>query len=265
MGGILSWIPAISTVAYVILTSWLILENRRMVKLMLKDRERPVIKEKVQKILTPLINQLKKELHSLDKGEYGWNHRGKRMENILPLKKSFYGVNKLLLSDFLREYSEIDEQIDRHDLLVDTLNKKLIELDNTINSEYFRTECTKMIEEYNAKLNELRERYKEAGSISSLSDNNYRYIIKYVIENVRDLGPAYGMYAFWREYGSDLLRVRDEGDIKAILDEVDEVVNELKRESAGIKEKITKIREDYRKTYHLLAEELGEEKHPCIM
>jgi len=53
-----------------------------MVKLIQKNRERPVIIERIQMVITPMLNQLREEVRHLDKKEYGWNYRAKRMDNI---------------------------------------------------------------------------------------------------------------------------------------------------------------------------------------
>ena len=109
-----------------------------------------------------------------------------------------------------------------------------------------------------------RDKYEEAESISALSDGHYGYFIRYIIDNRRDLGTSNIIYAFWKEYGESLLKVRNRKDIKAILDEIEKITQKLKETSIEIKKEIVRIRDDYRREYKLLTKDLDEHGYRIV-
>lgn len=245
-----TWVQIFSTVSFTILTLWIILQNRKTIGLVLKDRERPTIKEIVQIIIAPSISKLEAEIDDLHRKEYGWSHQRKRMDNISAFTQFMERRNAVLLDDLLRKYPELE--ISRHDNLVSTLNEKLAKLDDKINTQEFSDKCCKLIKEYNDRINELKTRYSNP---PILQESKYYDILGHVVEGNSHIYPAYGCYAFWEECGGFLLKEREGNITKEIVDEIEKMTNDLIKCSEPLQDKLIEIRENYRKKYNFSVKE----------
>lgn len=54
----------------------------RSLRLMMRERKRPVVREIIQKVVMPFVSQLDEELHAIKTHEYGWSHRAKRAKKL---------------------------------------------------------------------------------------------------------------------------------------------------------------------------------------
>jgi len=245
-------VQIISTISFTVLTLWIILQNRKTINLMAKDRERPTIKEIVQIIIAPSISKLETEINDLHGKEYGWSHQRKSMDNISALMKFTDRRYIILLNDLLRKYPELNKKVNEHDALVSALNEKLAELDERIDTKEFREKCCRLINEYNSRINELGAIYKNP---SVLQESDYHYILKCVVNGIPHIGTAYIQYVFWEEYGEILLKERERKDTKEVANVIEERTNNLISCSKSLKDDLVGIKENYRKKYSLLVSE----------
>ena len=219
----------------------------RSIRLMEKDRKRPVIREIIQKVVTVLIDRLDQELRACKTGRYGWSHRRKRPDHVFELRECVPPHVTPLLNDFLREHPRIKKYFDEHDIIAQKLINGLRRLDEAIATPEFFAKCRELIKE-NRRLRE----------------EDIPYIINHVVDGVGPELPSYTTYEFWRRHGEELLKVRERNDIRVIIEEVEINRNKLIKLSGRLKKLLEKARERYRKRYNLLVEELREQRIPTV-
>ncbi|UZE92483.1 MAG: hypothetical protein IB616_01335 [Methanosarcinales archaeon] len=246
--GVEALINIVLILALVSITAYYAHQVRKQTEIMREDRERPQIVELMKGIVTPFIHQLEVEIRSLEKGEYEWDHRGKRAKNVNKL----IGPERIL-NDLKRKSPPLKEKIENHNERCSILREKLENLDKAIYTREFEEKCRDRVAEHNKKY--------RAGNPEFLSDglikNSPEVFVGHIIDNRKELFSATRFHDFWRGHGAEFLEMRNRGDIKDKIDEIGSIAEELKSLSQEIKDDLEQLREKYSQKYHLLMGEIG--------
>jgi hypothetical protein len=240
--------PFISVTVLGILNYLLLRSHRKTLDVMRKDRERPQILELCERIIVPFIKKLRKEIKFLEEGDYGWFHRGRRIENISKLDAVFED-EIILLNELKRKFPDINEKIEKRNNLIPILEKRLDILDKSICESNFKQKCLTLINEHLKKHPEEKGTFSEPLSV-------IEYFMDYVINHKRELGQAYVYHNFWREYGMELLEVRNEKGVKEQIEDITILSTNLKQITESLLLRLEEIEEKFRKDYNLSVKEV---------
>jgi len=213
------------------------------------ERERNQMIQLSQFILSPFINQLEKQLNFLKQRYYNYITQSFKLYDVTKIT-----VNKILsniFSDFLLRNESIGKKIDEHNILVEKLEVKLKELTVKIREKEFLAKADELIKKWDAETNQNR----------SFSESDKLILISYVIDNRKELPYSYSTwYDFWLKYGSELLKFREQEDVKKILSEMEGITIKLEEVSNDLLKRLGDVREGLRKEYKLLVTEIVEPK-----
>ncbi|MFC1786845.1 hypothetical protein ACFLY8_02265 [Halobacteriota archaeon] len=218
--------------------------------IMEKEGKRRYIVELMKYIIAPLIHKLESEIGPLKKRYYIGTQQGLLAENINKLVVK----PEILLNDLKRDFPDLKKKIENHDDKCQILQEKLKNLDEAIYTPGFKEKCHERIAEYN-------KRY-DASDPKFLSKDPLAYspiaFVRYIINNISEAPESENFQDFWREYGAVFLEIRDREDIKAKIDEIDRIVEGLKKISQELKEELEKLRDNYRQEYDISIGEFDE-------
>jgi len=245
--GVEALINIVLILALVSITTCYAHQVKKQTEIMREDRERPRIVELMKDIVTPFIRQLELEIRSLEKGDYGWDHRGKRAKNINKLIGP-----EMILNDLKRKSPPLKEKIEDHNERCSILREKLENLDKAIYTREFEEKCRDRFAEHNKKYRAGDPEFLPGHLIK----NSPEVFVGHIIDNRKELSCTTRFNDFWRGYGAEFLEMRNRGDIKDKIDEIGSIAEELKRLSQEIKDDLEQLREKYRQKYHLLMGEI---------
>ena len=207
------------------------------------------------------MNQLKRQIGFLEKYEYNWFFKLKKIVKINKIEKTYPEQDKITFEEFRKQYPKIRDKIDEHNIVYSELAKSLEYLSDEILEFGFEKRCKKIIEKWNKELDRLKEkRMKEEGRIKStyytkFSESDIQTILALVIDDSDKLQESNLFYEFWKMYKTELLKVREE-IVKGKILRVKEVSDKLLSISNDIKNDLEKIRDEIKEKYKLSAKEL---------
>ena len=271
--GQLNW-DAINTIsnivlvlALVLITGWYAHEVRKQTRLMIKDRERTKVLEEVQDVLTPAINHIESEIDAIQNKKIFW-HRytsgtcgfDSGLERLFysaqygSVKSLFGRKSSGALKDILNKFSNLDSMFSSHDFLIDELNQFYEEIEKEIKTPELKERLEEMTKEFNKGKSAT---YRLTGEPIANAFGFYgEYIInlEYTIERSPDsIQPPID---FWEENQDELLKFRDKPHIIEIHKQICKKVIQLKELDKEIFKKLVKIREEYRKEYNFINNEI---------
>ena len=121
---LVSAMGALSTVLLVIVTFATFAHNRTLTK---KEQERPLIKEEINTVLTPIIDQVKSNIEMIREEETDWSNIKHRtgeenytLQKTVPQKlKSAHSSDFAVYSRFFERHPDVAADVEEHDELVD--------------------------------------------------------------------------------------------------------------------------------------------------
>jgi hypothetical protein len=223
--GQLNW-DAINTIsnivlvaALVLITAWYVHEIRKQTRLMIKDRERTKVLEEVQDVLTPAINHIKSEIDAIQNKKISW-HRytsgGCGFDS---------GLGRLYYST---QYGPVTPE----------LKERLEE----------------MIKEFNKEKSATYRLTGEPIANAFGFYGGYLINLEYTIKRIPDSIQPH--IDFWEEHQDELLKFRDKPHIIEIHKQICKKLIQLKELDDEIFKKLVKIREEYRKEYNFINDEI---------
>lgn len=195
-----------------------------------RGKKRIEIAEKITHIIIPLINQFEKETNLLEKMEYNWDYKNKRIE----------AFNKIEYMELKNEFPNIWRIVDEHNEIYKLLEDKMKELHEAIYTHDFRKKCTKLIEEWN------ESKAKE----NMIDESNIECFVGYIIDNKKELeDKVYN--EFWKVKGKEILKIMEKKEVKEKMEEVMKISEELKKRSKACVTELKKLRERWILEYEL--------------
>lgn len=263
--GVEALINILLVIALVSITAYYAHQTSKQTEIMRGEGKRRYIVELMKFIIAPLIHTIEQEIELLEKREYGWLHISLSAYNISKLVVS----PEILFNDLKRDFPDLGGKIKDHDNRVSTLQEKLKSLDQAICTPDFERECLTLIEEHNDK---VKKSGGDPGYLLESSSRSVGYIVESIINNNLEhtINNARGRpqnreaHYFWRDYGEELLKIRDKviDREKAKLGEIDFIVGGLKIISRELKRYLEKRRDSYRQEYHISIGEFDESLLP---
>jgi len=251
IGELTSLVTIIATITMAAVTVYLAYVNRKSLKEVRKERERPRIVELVSRVITPLVTKLDYEIFRIKNGNFGYKYQRGETKNITKLDEMFeFTICKQLYYDLKRMHPKLRKNIDDHDALCLSTSKKVAELYQAIHTRDFRDAVNKMVDEY-GKWEGDRPPPEFAAEWST---NSF-------------VPTAFGQARNAEFYDRNRERFERIMQRKGVLQkkgELRQVSNDLIKVATSIKEELEHIREKYRKKYDLLAEEVYEVAHPRV-
>jgi hypothetical protein len=271
--GQLNW-DAINTIsnivlvaALVLITAWYVHEIRKQTRLMIKDRERTKVLEEVQDVLTPAINHIKSEIDAIQNKKISW-HRytsgGCGFDSGLgrlyystqygPVRSLFDGTSSGALKDILNKFSDLDSMFSSHDFLIDELNQFYEEIEKEIKTPELKERLEEMIKEFNKEKSATYRLTGEPIANAFGFYGGYLINLEYTIKRIPDSIQPH--IDFWEEHQDELLKFRDKPHIIEIHKQICKKLIQLKELDDEIFKKLVKIREEYRKEYNFINDEI---------
>ncbi len=271
--GQLNW-DAINTIsnivlvaALVLITGWYVHEIRKQTRLTIKDRERTKVLEEVQEVLTPAIEHIKSEIDAIQNKKIFW-HRytsgscgfdsglrrlfyNKRYGSVSHL---FAGTSSGALTDILGKFPNLNSMFSSHDFLIDELNRFYEEIEKEIKIPELEERLDELIKEFNKGKSDT---YRLKGEPIANAFGFYgEYIInlEYTIRHIP--GSIEPNIDFWEENQDELLKFRDTPRVIEISNQISEKLIKLKELDGKLLKKLSKIREEYRKEYNFINNEI---------
>ena len=212
-----------------------------------QKRERNQIIQISKLIISPFINQLDKQLYFLKERRYDYTIDSSKLHNIT--KITIEGDLSNIFHEFLCKNEVIRKGIDKHNDLIENLRLKLEKVTSIIKENGFLEKVEGLIREWN----ELTRQTK------SYSEHDKYMLLNYVINNRKNLytdNPSWN--DFWVKNRLELLESREQKDVKAVLNELEEITINLIKISEELTEELKKRIEEFRKKYKLLVREISE-------
>ena len=270
INGQFNW-DAINTISNIILvlilvsiTGWYASQVKKQTNLMIKNQMRNKILEEVNDVLTPLINNLTKEIEAIQNHKIFWHHYTSDVYGFNSgLTRFFhneqYGSVKFIFSkkingtlrDVLTKFSELKSMLHSHDSLIDDLNKLYMEIEKEIKIPEIREQLIKMAQEFNRE---------KSATYRLKTEDPYLFFSEYIINienkikrNPNSIEPNID---FWEENQEKLLKFRDTNKITEISDQIHSKLIQLKEENQINFKTVEEIREKYRKENNFTDDEL---------
>jgi len=261
-------ILVILTGGYVILTGWYVHEARKQTRLMIKDREITKVLEEVQDVLTPAINHIESEIDAIQNKKIRWHRytsggcgfssglgRLFYSTQYSSVQSLFDETSSGALKDILNKFTDLDRMFSPHDFLIDELNQFYKEIEKEIKTPELKERLEEMAKEF----------CKEKSDICRLAGSDYitnpfqfygEYLINHEYTIERAPGSIQLNIDFWEENQDELLKFRDKPYIIEIHEQIRKKLIQLKELDEEILKKLVKIREEYRKEYNFINDEL---------
>ena len=271
--GQLNW-DAINTIsntvlvaALVLITGWYVHEIRKQTRLTIKDRERTKVLEEVQEVLTPAIEHIKSEIdaiqnkkifwHRYTSGSCGFDSGLRRLfynKRYGSVRYLFAETGSGALQDILNKFSNLNSMFSSHDFLIDELNHCYEEIEKEIKTPELEERLDEMTREFN-KGKSATYRLKEESIANSFRFyGEYLINLEYIIERSPDSIEPH--IDFWEENQDELLKFRDKYYIIEANKQISEKLIQLKELDGKLLKKLLKIREEYRKEYNFVNNEI---------
>lgn len=129
---IIGGISAFATTTLAIATYTTILQNRRTVKELQKDREKPIVENILRQLVVPFIEKLDFKIESMERKTTFWMHIGNaygEYVGIVPHERLLSNnISDTVLRELERYNSRLFEQIENHDKTARNLEKAINEV-----------------------------------------------------------------------------------------------------------------------------------------
>ncbi len=263
---ITSIINAFTAIVLVIVTYYSVKKLSEQNKFMSIDRKRPRILDEVKRVLTPYLEQLEIEINHTGMG-YGLHWLPRRC--VREYKGSFANVgtfsdlehlnviredNEIAFYDIIGKYPKIKSMFEHHDLLVTELEDKFQELEYKMFSGDFKEICIELFENFKRENIDIMDKKYFSDTIISFIIPN---IMPLIVNNTISIESTHKeVDIFWKKYRKELIKIRDENEIKKLIEELDKLIFKFSSYSLYLRDALKKIREEYRNNYNLTNEEL---------
>jgi len=242
----------------VVITAWYTREVRRQTELMVQDRERNKILERVQDVLTPFIHFLKEEIEAIEHNKIKWSRYSTGMCHfeVYPSKLLHANIKEYgdAARDVFSKFSDLNVKFSSHD----TLHDKLYAAYATIEREVKTLELEERLKVLVNKFNESKEGVYKLTDVPfeqpDIIFGNFIINREYHIERSPDSNQP--NIDFWEEYRDELLRFRDKPQVDKLDKEIEGLLRQLNELDEELLEKLEKIRERYRVKYNFTKYEI---------
>ena len=243
-------IQAISTTFLVGVTIFYALETRKYRKILEKEMQRLKIVE-ICRDLFSLDQQLNLEKENLQKKKYDWDKSIKEAKKLIKLKTFLPPIK---FNNISKKFPQIKEKIESHDKKVLEIEEKLRKIEGIILSKGFEEKCKKLIDEFNKKYR--KEIETPQFPVYKCEYYNIPSFLKHVIDNDKEVENTEFYYQFWKENGSELLKIREDEEVKKEMDNLYKISNELKNISDELRSKIQEQIDRYQDEFFITYEEI---------
>lgn len=244
-------IQAISIIILVVVTIFYTVETKRYRKIIEKEAQRLKIVELCRDFYL-LYKQLNSEIKNLQQKKYDWNGRESKWRELKNLKKLKDFFLPIKFIDISKKFPGIKEKIDSHDEKVLELEGKIKGLEKIILGKSFEEKCKKLIDEFNEK---HREEIEKSPGLK-IRYNDIPFFLKHTIDNDKEVEKYFSFYQFWKENGIKLLKIREDKEVKKVIDGLYEISNKLKAISVELRDKIQQQILNYRDEFYITDEEI---------
>ena len=255
MGGILEFleIPGVDALinivlifALVVVTAYYARKVHQQTELMRKDRERASIIELLCHVIGPSLSSLKYAKEELQNDKYHWydSEAGivqKTYLLIMPYTQVYF-------DRFLKRNPDFSKLFEEYKKKYEVLEERLELFKDKIAARYPMGKIEEMFKEFNEKNPDKRIDFHE---------DFYNPIILLIINNVETLRHGFIYSDFWDEYRTELLQVRNEEEIRKILESLNVPKTDLLKVGSILKNKFEEVREEYLEDYNITIEEIG--------
>jgi len=207
-----------ATVVYATLTYKLLEEQKRMV-------QKPRIQAIVNMIILPIYEKIEEQKRFLENRDFRWINENRMYIGKSRLKFSSSG-EKLIYYNFRDEFKSVYAKIEKYDKMLSELKKKLDLLAEKIKLiPNFKKEISKKFVEYldqnQGILGKSEQRKFEP------NEKNIEIILRYIVNNMRELYDGCPYEDFWRKYRKELLNFRERKEVKDLKEEIEDKSKEL--------------------------------------
>ncbi len=240
-----TWIMAFGTWAMAAALIYQTIMTRKQLEITVKEKERPIIVEFLGRIALPLGTKLDGELDAIKKKEFDWDHGEMKSRRITM-------IDLPLIQLYTYKFPWIHVMAVYYNSTVSMLMNSLKKVDESIHTPNFGEECRKLVRKFNI----------ESPENSRVPQNEIpdalRRIIRYVINNEKELPETSPYYHFWKKYGTHFLKIRERDEIAIELKAIHKVLDMVIPEVQIFNKKLLKLTEKLMREYHITAEELRE-------
>lgn len=229
--------------ALVVVTAYYTRKVHQQTELMKKDRERASIIELVKRVIVPCLGNLEYTKEKLQNNKYyDLNQNGWFLETYSLISSG------ICFNTFLKRNPDFSELFKEYEGKREALQKRLDFLKDKITAIYTMEKIEEMFKEFNKNNPDKKIDFHES---------LYMHIIVRIINNDGDVGHDWTYWKFWNEYRPNLLEVKNEEEIRKILESIDESKTELLKVLTPLKNKFEEIRDKYLSDYSITVEEIG--------
>ncbi len=234
-------VTSAATVIYATLTYLSLQETRR-------EKKKPIIEEMLGIVLYPLLHFLDKELADFKKGNAGLSFIRGEFKARMKLHDLFsLGADILVYGNFRKFHPDIENMIDKHDVLVTELETQANAIAKIIYTSQFRRKCRNVIDKWDEKVEEHRKLSK-AYEGDSLSEN----LLTYTVDNIKDLIEGHVFREFWEKKHGIFFKEKEQL-AKQQCDDLENTINELGNFTENLLAETNKLIEKYQKKYGISA------------
>lgn len=171
----------------------------------------------VHTVINLLIEALRIEKNFLKDHNWTWRYSSGKLEFIHPVQRYLDYASLPNFEDFLRANPKFQKLFDRHDQLLEKLDKECRQALQSLNtSQLFRENVQRLLSEY------ITSGTGEGYPGGAVPEKDFHKLIaQYIINNIKEFPGHYTIWKFWGRFGEDLLEFRT-GEVFQRLDETGE-------------------------------------------
>lgn len=237
---IIGGIGAFATATLAIATYNTVLQNRRTVEELQKDREKPLAKDKLRQLVVPLIDKLDSKIEDMEQETTAWVQVRDSFGS--PVGSTPYGrllsddISDTVLRELERDNPKLLEQIKNHD---DTASDMEETVDNILEA--------------------LEERIQEFVDEHSLEDDEGEpvdtvEVSKYVQAEYSGDSPPRNHEEFWESHGDVLKELKDE----KIVDLLDKAESNYSDCCKSLRSELIDYKVELQQRYGISEQDIGE-------
>lgn len=184
-------------------------------------------------VINPLIENLRREVFLLGKGNLSWRWYSRKSKFIRPVDEYVYYEHRPNYEDFVGDGLNpgFAHDFERHDGAVSLVESEARHFyEQLLHNPRFNNQVVRSLNEYERTVAEDPQRQ----SLTSVRDNLPKHVAEYMINKTLDLPAHYISEAFWEEYRSRFLETdegrfipSDERDSYKSLDEASSTLYQL--------------------------------------
>jgi len=234
-------ITSAATVIYATLTYLSLQETRR-------EKKKPIIEEMLGIVLYPLVHSLDDELADFKKGNARLSFIRGKFKTRMKLHDLFsWGADILVYGNFRKFHPDIENMIDKHDVLVAELETKADAIAKVLYTPQFKKKCRELIEEWDEEV-EGHRKLSKAYEGDILSEN----LLTYTMDNIEDLVEGHVFRDFW-EKKHDIFFKDKERLAKKQCNDLENTIKELSNFTENLLAETNKLVDKYQKKYGISA------------